>query len=97
MRRASKILTRMRFDQEASGRAGGEHYLAALFAVQALHLGKGKPFNAFYNKIAKDILRCQNKDGSWTGYHCITARVFCTACAVMAMLTPNKLLRMVDR
>ena len=65
--------------------------------MQALHLGKDKPFTAFYNKIAREILRCQNKDGSWTGYHCITARVFCTACAVMALLTPNKLLRMVDR
>lgn len=97
MEKATRILKGMRFDQEAAGRAGGEHYLGALFAVQALHLGKDKPFGIFYQGIAGDIMRCQNRDGSWTGYHCITARVFCTACAVTAMLTPNKLLRMVDR
>jgi prenyltransferase beta subunit len=97
LQKASKILSGMRFDREAGGRAGGEHYLGALFAMQALHLGKERPFQVFYRKLAKDIMRCQNKDGSWTGYHCITARVFCTACAVTAMQTPNKLLRLVDR
>ncbi len=97
IQKASKVLLRMRFDQDTSGRPGGEQYLAALFAVQALQLGKKKVFKAFYKTITKDLIKQQNRDGSWTGHSCITARVFCTASAVTAMLTPNKLLPMVER
>ena len=97
IQKATKVLLRMKYDQDAGGRAGGEQYLAALFAVQAMHLGKKKVFRHYYWNITKDLLKAQNKDGSWTGYHCITARVFCTACSVIAMLTPDKLMPMVDR
>ena len=97
IQRASKVMLRMKFDQDVGGRAGGEEFLAALYAVQALHLGKARNFRHFYPKITKALIRCQNRDGSWTGHHCITAKVFCTACSVMAMLTPNKLLPMTER
>ncbi|MHC4813276.1 MAG: prenyltransferase/squalene oxidase repeat-containing protein [Planctomycetota bacterium] len=97
IKKASKVVLRMKFDQDVGGRAGGEEFLAALFAVQALHLGEERSFKHFYPKITKALIRCQNRDGSWTGHHCITAKVFCTACSVISMLTPNKLLPMSER
>ena len=97
IQKASKVLLRLKFDQDTGGRPGGEQYLAALFAIQALQLGKDKVFKRFYKGITRDLLKQQNRDGSWTGHSCITARVFCTASAVTAMLTPNKLLPMVER
>ncbi len=94
---ATKVVLRMKFDQDVGGRAGGEEFLAALYAVQALHIGEEGNFKRFYPKITKALIRCQNRDGSWLGHHCITAKVFCTACSVVAMLTPNKLLPMSER
>ena len=97
IQKATVRMLRMRFDQDVGGRAGGEEFLAALFAVQALHTSDGKALAAFYPRITKALIRCQNRDGSWTGHHCITAKVYCTACSVIAMLTPNKLLPMGER
>lgn len=97
IRRATNVVLRMRFDQDVGGRAGGEEFLAALFAVQAMHIGDPKDFKKFYPRITKALMKVQNRDGSWTGHHCITAKVYCTACSVVAMLTPNKLLPMSER
>jgi hypothetical protein len=97
IRRATNVVLRMRFDQDVGGRAGGEEFLAALFAVQAMHLGEKKAFAKFYPRIVKALMKVQNRDGSWTGHHCITAKVYCTACSVVAMLTPNKLLPLAER
>ena len=29
----------------------------------------------------------QNGDGSWTGHHCITGRTFCTAAALLVLMS----------
>jgi len=35
------------------------------------------------------LLKIQSPDGSWTGHHCITSPVFCTA-AVVQCLTADR-------
>jgi hypothetical protein len=35
------------------------------------------------------VIRVQNRDGSWSGHHCITARSFCTSAALLTLLAPN--------
>jgi hypothetical protein len=97
VQRATEVVLRMRFDQDVGGRQGGEEFLGALFATHALFLSPDDPFRVFYPKITKALLACQNKDGSWTGHHCITGRVFCTACSVLVILTPDRLLPMGER
>jgi hypothetical protein len=91
------VLLSMRFDQDVGGRAGGEEFLGALFATQALHLEESAPFRKWYAKITDALLACQNADGSWVGHHCITGRVFCTACSIMTLSTPAKLIPMIER
>ena len=95
---ATKVVTSMRFDQDVGGRSGGEEFLGALFATQALHMSKDRRvFDNWYAKIVDSLVQCQNRDGSWFGHHCITGRVFCTACSIMTMLTPHKMLPMIER
>jgi hypothetical protein len=43
----------------------------------------------WYPLVSKEIVDVQNKDGSWTGHHCITNRTFCTAAALLTLLSPN--------
>ena len=97
IRKAIDVIHGMKWDQDVGGRSGGEEYLGALFAAQALHIDEGADFRKFYPVISNALIKCQNADGSWYGHHCITGRVFCTACSVMVMMTPNKLLPMLDR
>jgi hypothetical protein len=33
------------------------------------------------------LQKIQNGDGSWTGHHCITSPVFCTAAVVQCLTT----------
>ena len=33
------------------------------------------------------LKKVQNKDGSWSGHHCITSPVFCTAAVVQCLTT----------
>jgi hypothetical protein len=91
------VLVGMQFDQDVGGRQGGEEFLGALFATQALHIERDENYHDWYAKTVKALVRCQNADGSWVGHHCITGRVFCTSCSILAMLTPNRLLPMVER
>ena len=87
----------MRFDQDVGGRSGGEEFLGALYATQALYIERGETFDRWYAKIAKALIACQNRDGSWMGHHCVTGRVFCTASSILTMLTPDRILPMIER
>ena len=96
-RKATEVILRMRFDQDVGGRSGGEEFLGALYATQAMYLEGEEAYDQWYPKIVDALVACQNRDGSWMGHHCITGRVFCTACSVIAMLTPHKMLPMIER
>jgi hypothetical protein len=32
------------------------------------------------------LTRVQDKDGSWSGHHCITGKTFCTATALLVLM-----------
>ncbi len=97
-RLATQVVLGMEFDQDVGGRSGGEEFLGAVFATQALHHETDEPaWEVWYGRIIDALRRCQNGDGSWTGHHCITGRVFCTACSIITMTTPLKMLPMIER
>ena len=97
VRRAAAVIARMKFDQDVGGATGGEEFLGALFATQALFIERNDHYSKWYPLITNGLSRSQNKDGSWQGHHCITDRVFCTACSVMTLLVPDKLVPMSER
>lgn len=47
----------------------------------------GKDWADWREKMWKTVCGAQNSDGSWSGQHCITGRTFCTATALMALLS----------
>lgn len=68
------------------GSNGGEEFLSYLNISEALAAQGGKDWQAWKKKMAGNLSRVQNKDGSWAGHHCITGRTFVTAMAMMVLL-----------
>jgi len=97
VRKAAAVIGRMNWDQDVGGHVGGEEFLGALFATQALFLERTEQYGSWYPRIVSGLVKSQNADGSWQGHHCITDRVFCTACSIMTMLVPDKLVPMNER
>jgi len=71
------------------GNNGGEEFLSYKMTSEALVIRGGEPWEKWNAKMHKLLKKVQRKDGSWTGHHCITSPVFCTA-AVVATLTADR-------
>jgi hypothetical protein len=69
------------------GTDGGEEFLSFVLIGEALRSRLPTQWSAWDKAIRNRLTRAQNRDGSWAGSHCITGKVFCTATAVMAMMT----------
>lgn len=68
------------------GNNGGEEYLSyAMTSESLVAAGNEEEYNTWISKMSDLFAQTQNPNGSWTGHHCITSPVFCTAAVVMAM------------
>ncbi len=76
-------------DSRPFEQAGGEEYLAFFFVTECLLNERDADWQRWYPTVQKRIIKMQNNDGSWTGHHCITARTFCTAAALLTLQAPN--------
>jgi len=54
---------------------------------ESLVVKAGPEWEKWDKKITANLNRIQNKDGSWTGHHCITGRTFCTSAALLVLMT----------
>lgn len=72
--------------------AGGEEYLAFHLITETMLQKGGKDWQQWFPTIRDKIMGVQNRDGSWTGKHCITSRTFCTAAACLVLTSPNRYL-----
>ena len=68
------------------GSNGGEEFLSYMSIGESLVVKGGDDWKAWDKSIAENLNRVQNKDGSWTGHHCITGRTFCTAAALLVLM-----------
>lgn len=71
------------------GSNGGEEYLSYLQTAESLVIAGGGEWQPWKNKMSARLAKIQSPDGSWTGHHCITSPVFCTA-AVLQTLTADR-------
>ena len=71
------------------GNNGGEEYLSYLMTSESLVIAAKEKFQAWNGKMATRLEKVQNGDGSWSGHHCITSPVFCTAAVVQCLTTEN--------
>ncbi|HEV8062655.1 MAG TPA: hypothetical protein VGP68_22435 [Gemmataceae bacterium] len=68
------------------GSNGGEEFLSYLNISETLVVKGDKDWLAWDKKMADNLGRVQNKDGSWSGDHCITGRTFCSATALLVLM-----------
>ncbi len=69
------------------GNNGGEEFLSFMNISEALLLKGGKDWEEWDTKMLKGMEKAQDKDGSWQGHHCITGKTFCTAGALLVLLS----------
>jgi len=86
------IIALVESNNRAFGGAGGEEYLTFHYMTEMLMQMGGPNWVRWYPNVRNKLIDVQNKDGSWTGHHCITSRTFSTACALMTLSAPNRFL-----
>lgn len=85
-----RILRIARDDDRPFYQAGGEEYLAFFLVTECLLQDEqNETWRSWYPTVRDKIIRVQNSDGSWSGHHCITARTFCTAAALLTLQSQN--------
>jgi hypothetical protein len=67
------------------GNNGGEEFLSYLMTSETLLIAGGDKFHQWQDKMQGRLSKVQNADGSWSGHHCITSPVFCTAAVVQCL------------
>jgi hypothetical protein len=72
--------------------AGGEEFLAFYLISECMLKQREDSWASWYPVVSEKIMHIQNRDGSWSGHHCITARTFCTAAALLTLQAPNRCL-----
>jgi hypothetical protein len=71
------------------GNNGGEEFLSYLMTSETMLIAGGDKFHQWQDKMQGRLTKVQNADGSWSGHHCISSPVFCTA-AVVQCLTADQ-------
>jgi len=69
------------------GNNGGEEYLSYLLTSESLVITGGPDWDRWNGKMHERLEKIQSPDGSWSGHHCITSPVFCTAAVVQCLTT----------
>jgi hypothetical protein len=70
---------------EGFGNNGGEEFLSYMQKSEGLLIGGGDAFEKWNSRMFERLQKIQNQDGSWSGHHCITSPVFCTAAVVLTL------------
>ena len=68
------------------GNNGGEEFLSFMNISETMVLKGGKDWDDWDAKMVKGLEKAQDKDGSWSGHHCITGKTFCTSGALLVMM-----------
>lgn len=85
----TNALSRQISDQafvQGFGSNGGEEFLSYLNISETLLVKGGKDWEKWDKTMSEGLTRAQDKDGSWSGAHCITGKTFCTAAAMLVLM-----------
>ncbi len=69
------------------GNNGGEEFLSYMMTSESLIITGGAAWTKWDQSMKQRLAKIQNNNGSWSGHHCITSPVFCTAAALLTMTT----------
>lgn len=79
------------------GNNGGEEFMSYLQTGESMVIGKDNDWTRWYDNTSGRLLQIQNNDGSWSGHHCITSPVFCTATCLLILSVNNDVERLVKQ
>lgn len=71
------------------GNNGGEEFLSYLQTGEGMIMSNDQGWKEWYDKMNRRLISIQNNDGSWSGHHCITSPVFCTATCLLILSVNN--------
>jgi hypothetical protein len=77
------------------GSNGGEEFLSFMNISETLLLKGGGDWEKWEKSMASSIEEVQDKDGCWSGHHCITGKTFCTATALLTLMADRSQLTVV--
>lgn len=86
---SAKVQAQREDVMDGFGSNGGEEFLSYLQTGESMIIGKDGEWKQWYNKMSGRLVNIQNDDGSWSGHHCITSPVFCTATCLMILSVSN--------
>jgi hypothetical protein len=69
------------------GNNGGEEFLSFMNISETLLVKGGADWEKWDKNITEAACKAQDKDGSWSGQHCITGKTFCTSAALLVLLS----------
>ena len=78
------------------GNNGGEEFLSYLQTGESMIINKDDTWQKWYDNMSGRMLSIQNEDGSWSGHHCITSPVFCTATCLLILSVNNDVEKLID-
>jgi hypothetical protein len=93
---SAKVKAQQEDVMDGFGSNGGEEFLSYLQTGESMIIGKDTQWSSWYNNMSGRLLKIQNDDGSWSGHHCITSPVFCTATCVLILSVNNDVEKLID-
>jgi hypothetical protein len=79
------------------GSNGGEEFLSFLNISETLLCKGGAEWEKWDKAVSEGLNRVQDKDGSWSGQHCITGKTFCTAGALLVLMADRTPVSQVEK
>jgi len=86
---SAKVKAQREDVMDGFGNNGGEEFLSYLQTGEAMIINKDNSWEKWYDNMSGRLLKIQNNDGSWSGHHCITSPVFCTATCLLILAVNN--------
>jgi hypothetical protein len=86
---SAKVQAQREDVMDGFGSNGGEEFLSYLQTGESMIISKDNEWRNWYDNMSGRILKIQNNDGSWSGHHCITSPVFCTATCLLILAVNN--------
>lgn len=93
---SAKVQAQREDVMDGFGSNGGEEFLSYLQTGESMVIGKDNAWKNWYDNISGRMLKIQNDDGSWSGHHCITSPVFCTATSLLILSINNDIEKLTE-
>ncbi|CAN5518032.1 hypothetical protein BH10BAC4_BH10BAC4_24250 [soil metagenome] len=94
---SAKVQAQREDVMDGFGSNGGEEFLSYLQTGESMIIGKDSEWKQWYDSMSGRLLTIQNDDGSWSGHHCITSPVFCTATCLLILSVNNDVNKLTEQ